>query len=316
MAAAKHINPEATGGFLKEILFSLMPEAGGFDTGIRGLRMARWDRPTEVQRCFYIPMIIVIVQGNKQVYIGSQEFTYGENQCMITGLELPIAGRITRASPNKPSMTIFLELDQSVIVDLLAEIPPSKKEAKIENAVHRGMTVTDTDPSVLDAFLRLAELIDDTERQGILAPMIIREIHYRLLTGPLGHQLRMIHTQGSHSNQIARAIAWLKAHYKQQVTIENLAKMVNMAPATFNRYFRQLTTISPLQYQKRLRLYEAQRLMLVENQNAGNAAYLVGYESPTQFNREYKRMFGEPPLENKKRILSGDLRPYHNESSV
>jgi AraC-like DNA-binding protein len=304
MAVRKHINLEVTGGFLKETLLSLMPESGSFNAGIKGLKIDRRNGPTEVLQCFYAPMVIVIAQGNKHVYIGSQEFVYGENQCMIIGLELPSAGRITKASPDKPSMIISLELDQSVIVDLLAEIPELKKEAKKEGAIHRGMVVTDTDPYVLDAFLRLAELVDDKERQGILAPMIIREIHYQLLMGPLGYQLRMIHTQGSQSNQIAKAIAWLKANYSKPMNIENLAEKANMAPATFNRYFRQLTTLSPLQYQKRLRLYEAQWLMLVENQNASNAAYLVGYESPTQFNREYKRLFGEAPLENKKRILS------------
>jgi transcriptional regulator GlxA family with amidase domain len=134
--------------------------------------------------------------------------------------------------------------------------------------------------------------------------MIIREIHYRLLTGPLGNQLRMINTHGSQSNQIVKAIAWLKAHYNKPVNINALAKMVNMAPATFNRYFRRLTNISPLQYQKRLRLYEAHRLMLTEHQNASSAAIAVGYENPAQFNREYKRMFGEPPGKYVKRLLT------------
>jgi AraC-like DNA-binding protein len=304
MAVHKHINLEVTGGFLQETLLSLMPETGSFEAGIKGLKMVRWNGPVELQRCFYAPMIIVIVQGTKHVYIGSQEYIYGENQCMIIGVELPSAGRITKASPDKPSMIVSLELDQCVIADLLAEIPQSKNKDKTENSIHRGMTLTQTDPYVLDAFLRLAELIDDKERQGILAPMIIREIHYRLLMGPSGDQLRMINTYGSQSNQIAQVITWLKTNYNKPVNVNELAKMVNMAPATFNRYFRQLTTLSPLQYQKRLRLYEAQRLMLVENENASNAAYAVGYESPPQFNREYKRMFGIPPLENKKKMLT------------
>jgi transcriptional regulator GlxA family with amidase domain len=188
----------------------------------------------------------------------------------------------------------------------LAEIQPPKVNSgsNPEDFTHRGMAVTDVDPYVLDAFLRLAELINDKERQKALAPLIIREIHYRLLTGPLGNQLRLINTIGSRSNQIAQAIAWLKSNYNKPIHINELAKIANMAPSTFNRYFRHLTNLSPLQYQKRLRLYEAQRLMLMENQNVSNAAILVGYESPTQFNREYKRMFGIPPLENKKRILT------------
>jgi AraC-like DNA-binding protein len=248
-----------------------------------------------------------MVQGSKQVFFGSEEFIYRENQCLVTGLDLPAVISLVKASPAKPGLAISLALDTHIITDLLAAIPPPKIESgtETEDFVQRGMAVTDVAPSVLDAFLRLAGLINDTEGQKVLAPLIIREIHYRLLMGPLGNQLRLINTIGSKSNQIARAITWLKTNYNKPVNINELAQMTNMASSTFNRYFRQLTNISPLQYQKRLRLYEAQRLMLMENQNAGNAALLVGYESPTQFNREYKRMFGEPPLENKKRILTG-----------
>jgi AraC-like DNA-binding protein len=251
-------------------------------------------------------MIVLMVQGSKQVFFGSEEFIYSENQCLVTGLDLPAMVSIVKARPAKPSLAVSLKLDTHSITDLLAEIHPSAIESKSipDDFVHRGMAVTDVDPYVLDAFLRLAELIDDKEQQKVLAPLIIREIHYRLLMGPLGNQLRMINTVGSKSNQIAQAITWLKTNYNKPVNIENLTKMTNMTPSTFNRYFRHLTNISPLQYQKRLRLYEAQRLMLMENRNAANAALSVGYESPTQFNREYKRMFGEPPLENKKRILT------------
>ncbi|MDR1901829.1 MAG: AraC family transcriptional regulator [Treponema sp.] len=305
MAEYNHINSQATGAFLKKTLLGLMPEAGSFETGIPGLRITRQNEPTKSDNCFYIPMIVVMVQGSKQVFFGSEEFIYSENQCLVTGLDLPAVISIIKARPDKPSLAISLKLDTHSITDLLAEIPQAKIESEGDDFAHRGMAVTDVDPYVLDAFLRLAELINDTERQKVLAPLIIREVYYRLLMGPLGNQLRLINTIGSKSNQIAQAIAWLKTNYNKPVNIENLAKMTNMAPSTFNRYFRHLTNISPLQYQKRLRLYEAQRLMLIENRNAANAALSVGYESPTQFNREYKRMFGEPPLENKKRILTG-----------
>jgi AraC-like DNA-binding protein len=307
MAEYNHINPQATGAFLKKTLLDLMPEAGSFETGIPGLRITRQNEPTKSANCFYIPMIVVMVQGSKQVFFGSEEFIYSENQCLVTGLDLPALVSIVKATRDKPCLAISLELDTYVITDLLAAIPRAKIESgsESEDFIHRGMAVTDVDPYVLDAFLRLAGLIDDKERQKVLAPMIIREIHYRLLTGPLGTQIRMINTIGSKSNRIAQAITWLRTNYNKPVNINELAKMTNMAPSTFNRYFRHLTNVSPLQYQKRLRLYEAQRLMLIENQNAGNAAVSVGYESPSQFNREYKRMFGIPPLENKKRILTG-----------
>jgi AraC-like DNA-binding protein len=307
MAGHNRINSGTTSAFLKETLLNLMPDAGAFETGIQGLRIARENGPTALNNCFYIPMIVVMVQGSKQVYFGSEEFIYSENQCLVTQLDLPALISITNASPDKPCLAVSLGLDIHIITDLLAEIPQTKTESKSKttDTVYRGMAVADVDPYVLDAFLRLTGLIDDKERQGVLAPMIIREIHYRLLTGPLENQLRMINTHGSQSNQIVKAIAWLKAHYNEPVNINALAKMVNMAPATFNRCFRHLTNISPLQYQKRLRLYEAHRLMLTEDQNAGSAAIAVGYESLTQFNREYKRMFGEPPGRNVKRLLTG-----------
>jgi AraC-like DNA-binding protein len=306
MPEHNRINPGTTGAFLKRTLVDLMPESGAFETGIQGLRMARENEPTALSNCFYIPMIVLMVQGSKQVYFGSEEFIYSENQCLVTQLDLPALISIANASPDKPCLAVSLKLDSHIITELMAEIPQPKTESKNKttNFVHQGMAVTDVDPYVLDAFLRLAELINDKERQGFLAPMIIREIHYRLLTGPLGNQLRIINTHDSQSNQIVKAIAWLKTYYNKPVNINALAKMVNMAPATFNRYFRHLTNISPLQYQKRLRLYEAHRLMLTENQNAGSAAIAVGYENPAQFNREYKRMFGEPPGKNVKRLLT------------
>jgi len=141
----------------------------------------------------------------------------------------------------------------------------------------------------------LVELLEKPEQIPVLAPLIIREIHYRLLIGAQGERLRMINMLGTQSNQIARTITWLRDNYKEPLQVDELARKVNMATSTFHRHFRLVTTLSPLQFQKRLRLYEAQRLMLVENEDAAIAALAVGYESPTQFNREYKRQFGEPP---------------------
>jgi AraC-like DNA-binding protein len=256
--------------------------------------------PTSLQVCFYAPKIIVQLQGTKHALIGSQEFVYRRNSCMVSMLELPTMGRITGASPEKPSLAVRLDIDSSVIAGLLAEMPPRLPEPSFA----KGVSFTEVDPYILDAFLRLTELLVEGEPQEVLAPLVIREIHYRLLTGPLGSQLRLIHTRGSQSNQIAQAISWLKANYRGPFDINTLADMANMAPRTFNRYFRRLTTLSPLQYQKRLRLYEAQRLMLTENLNASDAAYSVGYESPAQFSREYKRMFGDAPLRSTRRILA------------
>lgn len=164
------------------------------------------------------------------------------------------------------------------------------------------MAVAEVDPDVLDAFLRLAELNEKPEQIPVLAPMIIREIHYRLLIGPQGERLRMVNTLGTQSNQIAKSITWLRDNYREPLQVDKLARKLNMATSTFHKHFRQVTSLSPLQYQKRLRLYEAQRLMLSENEDAAVAALAVGYESPTQFNREYKRLFGEPPHRHVSRL--------------
>jgi transcriptional regulator GlxA family with amidase domain len=205
-----------------------------------------------------------------------------------------------------------LDLDASVFSELLAQIPSPKTSALYDKPspfYQQGMAVVDVDPYILDAFLRLTELIkpqvNSSEEQAVLAPLIIRELHYRLLQGPLGSQLRMIHTRGSQSYRIVQAVHWLKDNYKKPLHVNDLAKMVDMAPSTFRKYFLRLTTMSPLQYQKQLRLHEAQHVMLSAGVDVAHAAYSVGYESLTQFNREYKRMFGEPPGKHIKRLLTG-----------
>jgi AraC-like DNA-binding protein len=291
---------EKTNSLLKEALLQLMPKPGGFETGVKGLTITRIDEPTGIQRCFCAPLALVVAQGNKHSFWGAEEFVYGENQCVITGVDLPSDGRVLDISPEKPYLSICLTLDAALLAELLADLPPAKNDGP----THRGLVIGDVDPAVLDAFLRLTDLLKQPEQQAVLAPLLIREIHYRLLIGPLGNQLRMIHTQGSQSNQIAQAITWLKTHYKEPLSVIELATQVNMAPSTFHRHFRQLTTLSPLQYQKQLRLSEAQRLMLVDRRDVGSAGYAVGYESLTQFNREYKRMFGDPPRKDVQRILA------------
>jgi AraC-like DNA-binding protein len=251
-----------------------------------------------------------MVQGKKHSTIGTEEVVWNKNQYVFIGIDLPSEGRILEATPKKPCLMILMKLDAAILLELLAEIPsPATRETYDESYPHQGMAVVDIDPHLLDAFLRLTELlkpqVTSPADQAVLAPMLIRELHYRLLQGPLGSQLRMIHTQGSKSYQIAQAILWLKNNYTKPLHINELATLINMAPSTFMRHFQQLTTISPLQYQKRLRLHEAQHLMLNEKMDTTHAAYSVGYESINQFNREYKRYFGEPPKKHIKRLLAG-----------
>jgi AraC-like DNA-binding protein len=302
----QRINLDKTNKLLIDALTRLMPEPGNFETGIKGFSMARRDDPGGISRCFYSPIIVLMPQGKKHSFIGTKEFVYSPKKCVFIGVDLPSEGRIIEASPEKPCLAVTLELDASIFSELLAEIPSSETVELFDKHFPRqGMAVVDVDPYVLDAVLRLTELSKSPVEQAVLGPLIIRELHYRLLQGPLGNQLRTIHTQGFRSYQITQAILWLKNNYTKPLHVNDLAKMVNMAPSTFRRHFLQLTTMSPLQYQKRLRLLESQHLMLTRGMNVTRAAYSVGYESITQFNREYRRMFGEAPGRNVKRLLTG-----------
>ncbi len=282
---------------LKHKVTQLFKTPGMFQTAIKGLEVSLRTAPSFNQYCFYKPMAILILQGRKQTVLGSEKFTYTANHLVVTSVDIPTVGSIVEASPEKPFMTVILELDNYIIGQLLSE------EAAIPQcAARRGMGIAEADENVSDAFYRLVSLLEQPERQKVMAPMIIREIHYLLLTSPLGDILRSVNTKGSRNNQIANAIAWLKQNYRLPLKIDELARRFNMAESSFFRHFRKVTSLSPLQYQKRLRLYEAQRLMVSENFDAAAAAFEVGYESPSQFGREYKRMFGESPKANVNRM--------------
>lgn len=176
------------------------------------------------------------------------------------------------------------------------EMPPASEK---QSGRGGGLSIGELDADLLQCFLRLVELLDKPEQIRIRAPMVIREIHYLLLAGPQGESLRQLNTLGTQSNMIAQAISWLKDNYKEPLHVDELARRANMSSSTFHRHFKEITGLSPLQFHKQLRLHEAQRLMVLENRKASSVSLLVGYESDTQFNREYKRLFGEPPYRDK-----------------
>lgn len=268
---------------------------------IKGVRLARRERTGIIERCVNKSILIVALQGCKNSVIGNETFVYRAGQTVVTGVDLPSASFVKEGSPEKPYLAIVMELDLYLLSQLAAELPSSKLYEK----TLKGMASSETDPEILEAFLRLLKLLDGPAKEiEMLSPMILREIHYRLLTGPLGGSLRAVNTLGTHSLRIAQAISWLRQNYKEPLKVSQLADKANMSLSTFHRHFARVTTLSPIQYQKQLRLYEAQRLMVVEDMDATNAGYMVGYESANQFNREYKRMFGEPPLKDKKKFFA------------
>ena len=277
---------------LKEKLLKWLPEQSRLETPIPGLALTRHDENTSAIRCFYTPMIALVVQGFKRSMIGDHEANYGELHCVTVGIDMPGVFHITDASPQAPFLSLSVKLDRRFITQLITEVPSivTAQEGEVTPIV-----VDEAGKDLLQVFSRLVELLDTPSRIPVLAPMIIREIHYYLLCGSQGKCLRLFNTNGTQANQIAQAISWLRENYTSPLRMEELARYVNMAPSTFNRHFKQVTSLSPLQFQKRLRLYEAERLMLLEGKDAGTAALMVGYESGSQFNREYKRQFGAPP---------------------
>ena len=277
---------------LKEKLLKWLPEQSRLETPIPGLALTRHDENTSAIRCFYTPMIALVVQGFKRSMIGDHEANYGELHCVTVGIDMPGVFHITDASPQAPFLSPSVKLDRRIITQLITEVPSivTAQEGEVTPIV-----VDEAGKDLLQVFSRLVELLDTPSRIPVLAPMIIREIHYYLLCGSQGKCLRLFNTNGTQANQIAQAISWLRENYTSPLRMEELARYVNMAPSTFNRHFKEVTSLSPLQFQKRLRLYEAERLMLLEGKDAGTAALMVGYESGSQFNREYKRQFGAPP---------------------
>lgn len=287
------MNPAETNSEIKKRLLKLMPSPGDYPSAIDGFGTYRRDEASRPEMCFFKPRIVVTVQGEKLSVIGSEKVVYGENRSMIAGIDIPVANYVTKASREKPFMSMALYFDTAIISKLMTELPEAEK-TKTPN-LFKGAIVADIDPHIMDAFLRLLELLDDKSQIPFLAPAIKYEIHYRLLSGPLGAHLWKIYTPNTQSARITKAISYLKENYKNPIQVEELASVACMSPTSFFRNFKTVTTLSPIQFQKKLRLCEAQRLMRWENETASSAAEIVGYESLSQFTREYKRMFGAPP---------------------
>jgi AraC-like DNA-binding protein len=227
------------------------------------------------------------------VLLGDDTYVYDAHHYLITSVHLPTIVQIIEASPEKPYLGLRLKFDLREVSQLMVDsnLPQPRPQQS-----SRGMATGEVTLQLVNALIRLIDLLADEKDIPILAPVIQREIIYRLLIGNQGERLRQIATAGSQSQQIARAIGWLKSNYATPISIDDLAAQANMSTSTFHHHFRSLTALSPLQYQKQLRLQEARRLMLAERMDAANAAFQVGYESPSQFSREYSRLFGAPPL--------------------
>ena len=276
-------------------------------TSIPNLGLFRRDIAVEPCVCLVEPSVVLVAQGAKQLQVGDEAYTYDIERFLVTSLDLPAVSRVLDACPERPCLGLVFKLDLRIIAELIAQssLPPPT-----ERAAERGVALGTVTPLLLEPLKRLVDLLDEPEAIPVLAPLIQREIHFRLLMSDQATRLWQIASAGSQGHRIARAIDWLKLNFALPLRIDELAARVQMSASSLHHHFRQLTTMSPLQYQKWLRLNEARRLMLNEHMDAATAAFRVGYESPSQFSREYSRLFGLPP----KRDIEGLLRKAENTS--
>ena len=263
-----------------------------FITAIDGMAILRADYEKPASHLIMKPALCVVVQGTKWTTFGDRRYDYPAGRALVVSVEMPAFSRVVEASPAEPFLAIVIQFDLAVMRDVMErlEAPP-----ELEDNLGRGVFVTDFDGPLADCVLRMVRLLDTPRAIPILAPMVMREICYWLLTGPHGGEVAKVVLANSHAQRVVTAIHTLRDQFAETIRIEDLAAVAQMSPSAFHRQFKALTSMTPLQYQKQLRLLEARHLMVTGDANAEVAAYQVGYESASQFSREYARMFGAPP---------------------
>lgn len=272
-------------------------------TLIPGVSLHQRKGPTGPCVVAYVPGLIVMAQGSKRVELGSNTFIYDESRYLLTSLDLPSVSQVVDASPERPALAFALKLELSVVREIILREDVPIHESSADSP---AMTTGEVTAELLSACCRLLDLLETPKDILFLSGLIQREIIYRILQGPEGARLRAITTHGEQSHRTAQAIAWLKSNYEKPLRVDELAHMARMGVSTFHRHFREMTAMSPVQYQKQLRLQAARSRMLTDDLDASSAAIQVGYESVSQFNREYSRLFGQPPMRDIRTLrLSG-----------
>ncbi|WP_436868887.1 AraC family transcriptional regulator N-terminal domain-containing protein [Acinetobacter courvalinii] len=266
-----------------------------FETPITGLTLHRWEAPTKPNSNILDASLCLIAQGKKQVILGDEVYIYDSDHFLFTAIDLPIINNIIEASPEHPYLGVILRLDPYLLAQLMLEAHIPFKYTTHEK---KGVAIGKVSSELSDAFIRLLKLLDTPQDIPILSPLIIKEILYRLLISPQGERLKRIAAIGTTGHRIVKAIEWLKINFDKSFSIEELANTMGISASSFYQHFRDITSITPLQFHKRIRLTEARRLLMTEDKDISSVSFQVGYESLSQFSREYKRFFGVPPSED------------------
>lgn len=271
------------------------PADGVHDCAVPGLQLIRASAPALPLPAVYEPGLVLVLQGRKRAVLGTKVLHYDPLHCLLVAMTLLPVGQVIEATPERPYLCLRLLSHPQTLADLMIEAGPATAGAEPADDTTPGLNLAPVSAELLDAALRLLRLLDAPQDISVLAPLLRREIFYRVLTGPLGPRLRTLAHEHSRGRRVGRAIELLQARWDQPLRIDDLAAAAHMSPSTLHLHFKQLTALSPLQYQKQLRLQRARQLMLAEGLDAASAAHRVGYESPSQFSREYRRLFGSPP---------------------
>jgi AraC-like DNA-binding protein len=301
-------NPTPTQGRAPNVLKELASKIAFFVgsretliTDVPGLLLSRRTVPTAPASATYEPSLAVVAQGRKQANLGGTNFIFDQSRYLLTSLDLPVICNVIEASEHVPYLCFVLKLEMPVVRELLTREEIQERELSSDKP---AMALGKTTPELLDACCRLVDLLNSPQDIPFLSELIQREIIYRILRGPQGARLRAIATLGDQSHRTAKAIAWVRVNFAKPLRVEDLANIAGMGVSTLHHHFRALTAMSPLQYQKQLRLQAARERMLMDGLDAASAAFEVGYESATQFNREYSRFFGLPPMRDIRTLRS------------
>lgn len=276
---------------------------GAHEAAIPRVKLFRFSTPTEPLHALHEPSICLVVQGKKRVLIGDQALDYDAGRFLAASVDVPVVGQVIEASKDAPYLCLKLEIDRVALAALALEMGPAVEAGDPS----LGIALSETTPELLDAALRLLRLAETPRDIPMLAPLAERELLYRLLAGEFGARLRHLAHADSKLSQVNRAIDWIKQNFREAFSVEALACEARMSTSALHLHFKQVTSLSPLQYQKQMRLQEARRLIFAEAMDAARAAHEVGYDSPSQFSREYRRLFGAPPVQDVTRLRATAL---------